>query len=79
MEKLNPRLLADLKKWDPALSEEGLYALMPFDLPIDGQGKRIHAIAAFFKDELRVYNEGTLTLCMPMVEIERFAVISGSS
>ena len=77
MEKLNPRLLADLKKWDPALSEEGLYALMPFDLPIDGQGKRIHAIAAFFKDELRVYNEGTLTLCKPMDQIERFAVISG--
>lgn len=77
VEKLNPRLLNELKKWDPSICEEELYALMPFDLPLEGEGKRVHAIAAFSLQELRVYIDEKLVICESMESIARFHVIAG--
>ncbi len=77
MEKLNPHLLAKLKKWDPDIDEHRIYALMPTNLAIDTPNKRVKSISVFTKDGLRVYTDERLVQTESAEEIKSFAVTTG--
>ena len=77
MEKINPGILKELKKWEPDIAEDDIFSLMPFNLPLDEGKKRIRAIAVFTVRELTVYTDGKKMLSEPMENIENFKVISG--
>ena len=77
MEKLNPRLLKELQKWDAEICVDDLFALVPFNLTNEEPTKKIRGLAAVSKTELRVYNDGTLVLREPMENIRSFSVLSG--
>ncbi len=77
MEKLNPRLLAELKKWDSEIDESRIYSLMASDLALDIPNKRIKSISVFSLDGLRVYTDGSLVQSENAENIESFAVTLG--
>ncbi len=77
MEKLNPSLLAEVKKCDGEIGEEKIFALMPSNLPIEAPSGKTRTITVFLTDEVRVYTDAALTLCEKIENIEHFSLISG--
>ncbi len=77
MEKLNPRLLEEVKKIDPAINEEKTYALLPTELSLDAPMGKQRSISVFSEDALRVYTEGKLAREVPMQSIARFYITNG--
>ncbi len=77
MEKLNPRLLAEIKKLDAALNEEQVYAVLRSNLPFDAPTGKQKSVTVFSEDALRVYTEGSLVRTVSMQDIARFYVTNG--
>ena len=77
MEKLNPRLLQELKKAEPDVNEEEIILLMASNLDLADPRRHVRTVSVFTLTELRVYTDGSLTCREPMENIERFKVLSG--
>ena len=77
MNELNPHLLQELKAIDPKAGEEEIFYIFSTNLDPKEPRKQVRSISVFSTQALRVYTDGSLSLCRPMEEITEFAVISG--
>ena len=77
MEKLNPRLLQELRAIDPEIAEEEIFFILPANLDLDDPYRRVRSLCVFSTSEFRVYRDGACILSRPMTEIEEFAVNVG--
>ena len=77
MGTLNPRLLSELKKWDPDICEDRIVELAPSNLDLYEPQKRIKSITVVFEDSICVYKEGILVQSIAIDEIQSLKLVSG--
>ncbi len=76
-QRIHPRLLQELKKWEPDVREEELVLLFSANLDVTLPQKKVHAIIALGTDELRVYTDGEITHRVATDEIAEMKMIQG--
>ncbi len=69
MSKINPNVLAVLKKLDPTVEEASLVAVTAANLDLLEPNKHVKTVVAAYLQELRVYTDEELVLCEPMENI----------
>lgn len=78
MGALNPRLLAELKKWVPNVCEDRIVELAPSNLDLYEPQKHIKSITVVFEDSVCVYTEGgDLEQSVALEEIKCLKLVSG--
>ena len=77
MERINPRLLQELKKWDSEVQEDEIVLLMSSNLDLNVPEKKVKSIILVGKEELRVYTDGAVTHREPMANVETLKVLNG--
>ena len=77
MEQINPRLLQELKKWDPSVEEEELVCVLATNLDLMRPAEHVRMLTVLQKRELRVYTDGELTHSQPIEKIEEFSALAG--
>ena len=77
MEKINPRLLQELQKWDFDVREEDVVCLLASNLDLIQPTGHTRTLTVLMTDELRVYVEGKLTCREPIEAIDSFDGIAG--
>ena len=76
-QRIHPRLLQELKKWEPDVREEELVLLFSANLDVTLPQKKVHAIIAIGTDELRVYTDGEITHRVATDEIAEMKMTQG--
>lgn len=77
MEQINPRLLQELKTWDPTVEDEELVCVLATNLDPTRPAEHVRMLTVLQKHELRVYTDGELTHSEPIEEIAEFSALAG--
>ena len=77
MEKINPRLLQELKKLDPTIDPSTFVTAASSNLDLHSPAVRVRSDVVVLRSELRVYRDGTLSLREQIENVKQFKVISG--
>ena len=77
MEHINPRLLAELKQYEPEVNKDDLLALATSNLDISENGAQEKFLLVFAKDSLRVYKGDKRILTEPTENVESVKLLSG--
>ena len=77
MEKMNPRLLQELKKLDPSPDPEQTVTVLSGNLSLTDSNAHANTVLVLMTQELRVYTDGKLTHRENNENMERLHVISG--
>ena len=76
-ERLHPRLLQELKKWDPDVREEQIVLLFATNLDLELPQKKVKTIVMMGTDELRVYTDGVIAHRESTEAIAALKMLSG--
>ncbi len=77
MEKINPRLLQELQKWDPTVREEEIICALATNLHPTSPAEHVRMLTVLLTHALRVYTDGELTASVPIDKIDEFSVTAG--
>ncbi len=77
MAKINPRILAQLQTYDPAINEDNALTLMRSNLHREEPHTSVESYTLLLYSELRTYTDGKLVLTEPIENIESFHVLTG--
>ena len=76
-QRINPRLLQELKKWDEEVCEEQIVLLFATNLDPTIPQKSVKALVMMGTEELRVYIDGEITHREATENIAEMKMISG--
>lgn len=76
-QRIHPRLLQELKKWDPDVCEDRLVLLFAANLDPLVPQKKVKTIVMVGYDELRVYTDGEITHRVAIDAVTELKMLSG--